>query len=143
MKYLNLAYFAVLIACMVSCNNNSNQKSHVEETDSMEIEEEIITDELDESEYLDAAMNALEAGNNNLAIDNVMKAIENIKGYIDEMDDPKDANYAIATLTDIASKLKTGSAMTKEDFQAAIMKLEYFSDEDMEIEEVEIEEKGE
>ena len=56
-------------------------------------------------------MDALNAGDNTKAVEKIMQAVEHIKGYVGEMDDPENANNAIATLLEIATKIKTGTKM--------------------------------
>lgn len=150
MKYLNLAVITAFMLIMVSCGGNAKKSSHIEESESVEegngeknnIDDEDDILEEDENAYLTTAMEALDAGNTTLAVENIMKAVTDIKGYIGEMDDPAQANTAITTLLDIATKIKSGVKMSSEDLEKALSELAFFSEDDLEINDSEIEESN-
>lgn len=137
MKYLNLVFAAVFVMCMVSCKSDNKIKTHIESAESMEVEDEIVND--DEFEFLESAVDALKEGNSSLAAENIMKSVEQIKGYVGEMDDPELATNAISKLTELATKIKNGSNMSAEDLEEAILKLELFSEDDLDIDDDEVE----
>ena len=64
MKYLNIAFVALFALCMISCGGEKSKNTSEENIESMEVEDtdEIVVEEADETEYLEAAMNALENG---------------------------------------------------------------------------------
>lgn len=128
---------AGMVACLVACNGNTKQKTHIEASESMEVEDEPIA-ESDEFEYLESAMNALEEGDMKLAAQNIMDAVDQIKGYIGEMDDPSEANAAITALIEIATKLKSGEKMTGDQLEEALLKFDFFSDDDLDFDDEEL-----
>ncbi len=150
MKYLNLAVIAVLILAMISCGEKAKTSSHVEEVESMEIDEtndtndndiDYVIDE-DETEYLEAAMKALDAGDNEKAVVKILQAAEEIKGDLDEMDDPIHAKNAIESLLEFAAKIKSGTKMSGEELEKTMLKLEFFSDDDLEFDDEEIDDSS-
>lgn len=139
MKYLKLVLFAIFIFGTVSCGESPKKKTHIETSESMEIDETNIMEE-DEVDYLESALNALDVGDNAKAIEKIMKAVDHIKSYLRELDDPVHANNAIETLLEITMKIKNGTKMSADDLEEALMKLEYFSDDDLDFDDEEIEE---
>lgn len=144
MKYLNLTFIAVCVLIMVSCGGEAKKTTHIEEAESMEVDDNEMEDvqEEDESDFLEAAMNALDAGDNTKAVDRIMKAVDHIKSYVGEMDDPVHANNAIEALLDIVTKIKTGTKLTSDNLEEALLKLDFFSDDDLDIDDDEIDESS-
>ena len=140
MKYHNIAFVALFSLCMVSCGGDKSKTTHVEDTESMEMDDEDENIE-DETEYLEAAMTALESGETELAITEIMNAITSIKSDLDKMDNPSMANAAISELTKIVTSMKSGTVTTVDELQKAIMSIELFSEDDMDIDEELIEEE--
>lgn len=130
MKYQNLVFVASIMIGMVACNGNAKKTTHIEASESMEVEDELIT-ESNEVEYLESAMNALEEGNSKRAVQKIMDAVNQINGYVGEMDDPSDAKIAISVLIDLAEKIKSGVKMTADDLEEALLKLDFFSEDDI------------
>ena len=144
MKYLNIAFLVLFTFSIISCGGDKSKATAEEKIESMEIdddEDEIIETESDETDYLEAAMTALETGDLNLAATEVLNAIKSIEGFMGELDDPSMATKAITELTTIVTALKSGTAMTADDLQKKIMSLELFSDDELEIDENEIDQE--
>ena len=141
MKFLNLAFIAVFMFTMISCGGGAKKTTHIEEAESVEMDDNDDEDDLeeDESDYLQAAMDALNAGDSSKAVEKIIQAAEHIKGYVGEMDDPVNANNAIATLLEIATKIKTGTKMNAAELEEAVLKLDFFSEDDLELDDEEIE----
>lgn len=131
MKYLNIAFVALFTLCMISCGGEKSKTTPEENIESMELEDtdEIVVEEIDETQYLEAAMNALENGDTELATTEIMNAVKSIKSYMGEIDDPSMAMTAIKELTKVVTALKSGVTMTTDDLKKTIMSLELFSEE--------------
>lgn len=138
MKYLNLVFAACIMFGLVACNGDAKKTTHIEASESMEVDDEPIT-ESDEMEYLESAMNALDEGNNNLAAEKIMMAADQIKGDISEMDDPADAKTAITALIDLATKIKGGDKITADELEEALLKLAFFTEDDLNFDDEEAE----
>jgi len=137
MKLLKLTFVFCCAILVWSCRPSTKPDTSLEETVSVEeyAEEEEEYDYDDEIEYLESAMEALESKDANMASQYITKAVEVIKGYIDEMDDPEPAREAIKTLTDIASQLSSGKMMTREEFESDLLALDFFNEDDLESDE--------
>lgn len=136
MKYLNIAFVTLFTLCMISCGGDKSKAIYAEDIETMEIDEdEIIETETDETDYLEAAMTALETGDVNLVAYEIMNAVKSIERTMGEVDDPSVAKIAITELTKIATSIKSGTIMTADEFQKIILSLELFSDDELEIEE--------
>lgn len=138
MKYLNIAFVTLFTLCMISCGGDKSKAINVADIEPMEMDEEedkIIETETDETDYLEAAMIALETGDVNLAAFEIMNAARSIERSMGEEDDPSMAKIAITELTKIATSIKSGTILTAEDFQKIILSLELFSGDELEIEE--------
>ena len=139
MKLLSSIFVFGLVIMLFSCNSESKDNAKTKEMESFETMDAI--DEADEFEYLESAMDALNEEDYKLATEKVLKAAVLIKGYIGEMDDPVYAENAVKALNGIADKLKNGKKMTADQLQESLLKLEYFSDDDLEIDEESVEEE--
>lgn len=136
MKYLNIAFLTLFTLCMISCGGDKSKATHAVDIEPMEIDQdEIIETETDETDYLEAAMIALETGDVNLSAFEIMNAVRSIERSMGEEDDPSMAKIAITELTKIATSIKSGTIMTADEFQKIILSLELFSDDELEIEE--------
>lgn len=135
MNYLNIAFLAIFSICMISCGGEKSKITFIEETNPTEVtdEDEIIVEYEDETEHIEAAITALENGDKGLASTELMKAVNAIKSYIDELDEPSIATTAITELTKIANSIKGGASMTADQLQKSIMSLELFSEDELEI----------
>ncbi len=145
MKLLNLTFVLCLASLLLSCQTKSKPLTHIEASESIEdqVSEAIETEEddieeVDEVEYLEAAMNALEEEDYTMAAEKIMKAVSHIKGAIGEMDDPTNANNAVSKLIELATKLKIGTKMTADQLEEDLLKLDYFNDDDLEFEDEEL-----
>jgi hypothetical protein len=118
---------------IISCKGETKKTSHIEEAESIEADDYEILEE-DELDFIDAAMDALDSGNSSKAAEKLMSAADQIKTYIGEMDDPKEANIAVARLIELAIKIKSGAKMTSDELQKTLLDLEFFSEDDLEIE---------
>lgn len=134
MKYLNL----VVILLLISCGEKSRKSAPTEESESMEVkvpieinDDDIIDEE--EIDHLEAAMDALDNGNSDMAVEKIMLAVANIRSYVSEMDDPVHADNAIETLLELATKIKNGRKMSGDDLEEALLKLEMFSIDELDV----------
>ncbi|MFT4535505.1 MAG: methionyl-tRNA synthetase [Saprospiraceae bacterium] len=137
MKYLNIAFVALFAFCMISCGGEKTKTTHITDSESMEIddEDELLEDDIDETDFIEAAMAALDAGDTKLAVEEIMNAVTTINSYIGEMDDPSEAKDAVTQLTKLVTSIKNGTAMSSEDLEKAVLSIRLFSDDELELEE--------
>lgn len=140
MKYLNLVFAALLGFTMIACGGEKKAKEITENVgeaagdgvETLDVDEIL---ESDESDYLEAAIEALEAGDQTTAATQIMGAVASIKEYSSDVENPDMETSAMVTeavteLSKIAASLTAGTKMTAADLEKALGNMKFFADVD-------------